>query len=684
MVALRALLVEDNPDDAELVLRALRAGGFDVVHARVETAVQLHHAVTSEPWDVVIADYTLPSFSGPEAFVIVRQEKAYLPFILVSGAVGEETVVDAMRQGIDDYLMKDNLKRLPGAVGRAIQGCREREQRKRAEDTVRHRDAILLAVGLAAKRLLAAEDWRIEIQEVVAQLGKAAGVSRVYLYSLRGSQRTRATQEAEWVAPGIAPRSGHPDFEDFDLVARGFDAWLGALGEGRHMEGSPADFPPSVRSQLESWGVASLAVMPILVDGKLWGTIGFDVCHEPRNWSKVEIEALKIAADTMGAAIKRVEARANLRRQMSHLNALRTIDHAIANSLDLKLTLDVVLDQVTIQLGVDAARVLLLDPLTQKLELVAGRGFFGSELRPVALRVGEGYAGRVALSRQPFHVSDLRRAATEGYHDMCMPAGFFSYYALPLIAKNQIKGVLETFCRTALESDDEWCGFAATLAGQAAIAIDSAQLLTALTQTNTELRLAYETTLEGWSRALDLRDHHTQGHTARVAGLTVLLGQALGMDPEEMLHLRRGALLHDIGKMAIPDAILFKPGPLTEEEWEVMRRHPVYAYELLSPIAYLRPALDIPHYHHERWDGTGYPQGLKGEEIPLLARVFAVVDTWDALTSDRPYRGKVSEDRARQIIRESAGSDFDPRIVEAFLKLDLSLGRPATRNARSG
>jgi HD-GYP domain-containing protein (c-di-GMP phosphodiesterase class II) len=156
------------------------------------------------------------------------------------------------------------------------------------------------------------------------------------------------------------------------------------------------------------------------------------------------------------------------------------------------------------------------------------------------------------------------------------------------------------------------------------------------------------------------------------------------MDAEEMLHLRRGALLHDIGKMAIPDAILYKPGPLTEKEWEVMRRHPVYAYELLSPIAYLRPALDIPHYHHERWDGTGYPRGLKGEEIPLLARVFSVVDTWDALTSNRPYRSKVSEERARQIIRESAGTDFDPRIVEVFLKLELPLGRPAARNARSG
>lgn len=685
MVPLKALLVEDNPDDAELILRALRENGFEVEHARVETAGELREAIARESWDIVIADYRMPSFSGPQAFVLARQEKSYLPFILVSGAVGEETVVEAMRQGIDDYLMKDNLKRLPGAVERAIQASEERKQRKRAEESVRHRDAILLAMGLAARRLLVADDWRAEIQEVVAELGTAADVSRVYLFSFHGRDPIRATQEAEWVAAGIAPRAGNPDFLDFDLDGMGFEAWTREFRGGHHIQGEPGCFSPRVRSQLESWDVATLAVMPIIVDERLWGTIGFDVCYSPREWSAVEIEALKIAADTMGAAIRRVETKSNLRRQVAHLNALRTIDHAIANSLDLKLTLDVVLFQVTGQLGVDAARVLLLDPLTDRLEFMAGRGFFGSEHRPVALQIGEGYAGRVALSRQPFHVPDLRRAAgTAGHGDASLPPAFFSYYALPLIAKNQIKGVLETFCRTAVDSDDEWREFAATLAGQAAIAIDSAQMLAALTQSNTELRLAYETTLEGWSRALDLRDNDTQGHTARVAGLTVLLGQALGMDAEAMLHLRRGALLHDIGKMGIPDAILLKPGPLTDQEWEVMRRHPVYAFELLSPISYLRPALDIPHLHHERWDGSGYPLGLKGEEIPLSARVFAVVDVWDALTSSRPYRAEVSVERAREILRDGAGKDFDPHIVEAFLKLDLSLESGGSRKMRSG
>ena len=683
-IPLRVLLVEDNPDDAALILRALSRDGLVVEHERVERAADLRTAITRRAWDVVIADYTLPSFTGPEAFLLARAEAPYLPFILVSGAVGEETVADAMRQGIDDYLMKDNLTRLPSAVKRAIEACEERKLRHEAEQSLRHRDAILLAVGLAANRLLAAEDWRMEVEEVVAHLGKAADVSRAYLYSFRSNDHTLATQEVEWVSEGIAARAGNPEFKDFDMENKGFDSWARDLYEGRHVHGHRADFPAPIQEQLERWDVASVAVMPIMAGDRLWGTIGFDVCHASREWAAAEIEALKIAADTIGAAIKRIEARAHLRRRMDHLNALRTIDRAIASSLDLKLTLDVVLDQVTGQLGVDAARILLWNPSTQKLEHTAGRGIPESASRAVAVRMGEGPAGRAALERRPVFVPDLRSLPSlDTSAEPSTSRGFISYYVLPLIAKNDVKGVLETFCRTAVEADEEWREFAGTLAGQAAIAIDNARLLTELTRSNTELRLAYETTLEGWSRALDLRDNCTQGHTARVAGLTVLLGQALGMDPEEILHLRRGALLHDIGKMGIPDSILLKPAPLTDEEWEVMRMHPVYAYELLSPISYLRPALDIPHLHHERWDGTGYPLGLKGEEIPLAARVFAVVDVWDAWTSHRPYRDRVSDERAREIIREAAGTHFDPRIVKAFLELDLSGAQPArTKYAR--
>lgn len=180
---------------------------------------------------------------------------------------------------------------------------------------------------------------------------------------------------------------------------------------------------------------------------------------------------------------------------------------------------------------------------------------------------------------------------------------------------------------------------------------------------------AYDATIEGWSRALDYRDHETEGHSRRVTELTLRLARAVGMGEEEMVHVRRGALLHDIGKMAVPDRILLKPGPLDDGEWDLMRRHPAYAHEMLTPIAFLRPALDIPHCHHERWDGTGYPQCLEGERIPLAARLFAVVDVWDALRSDRPYRKAWNQGRVLDHIRGLAGTHFDPQVVRAFLSL---------------
>ncbi len=191
----------------------------------------------------------------------------------------------------------------------------------------------------------------------------------------------------------------------------------------------------------------------------------------------------------------------------------------------------------------------------------------------------------------------------------------------------------------------------------------------ALQTAHEDLVQAYEATIEGWSRALDLRDHETEGHTQRVAEVTVKLAQVIGIPDGELTHIRRGALLHDIGKMAIPDEILLKPAKLTDAEWMEMRRHPEYAYAMLHPIAYLRPALDIPYYHHEKWDGSGYPLKLKGETIPLSARLFAIVDVWDALCSDRPYRKAVSENEAISYIRSQAGMHFDPRIVDIFIDI---------------
>jgi putative nucleotidyltransferase with HDIG domain len=255
---------------------------------------------------------------------------------------------------------------------------------------------------------------------------------------------------------------------------------------------------------------------------------------------------------------------------------------------------------------------------------------------------------------------------------------FVSYYAAPLIVAGQIVGVLEVFQRSHLGPDLEWSDFFEGLALQAAIAIEKAQLYDRLRLSTQQLALAYDATIEGWSRALDLRDHETEGHSVRVTELSLQLARALGIDEEQIVHIRRGALLHDIGKMGIPDQILLKAGPLTPEEREIICEHPANAYQLLSPIAYLTPALDIPYCHHEKWDGTGYPRGLAGQDIPLAARIFAVVDVWDALCSDRPYRRGWPPAKVREYIRDQAGKHFDPQIVDVFLGQNIAnWNRPA-------
>jgi HAMP domain-containing protein len=195
------------------------------------------------------------------------------------------------------------------------------------------------------------------------------------------------------------------------------------------------------------------------------------------------------------------------------------------------------------------------------------------------------------------------------------------------------------------------------------------QMINSVKESKDRIIESYDSTLEGWSRALDLRSEETKGHTDRVLELMCKTSMALGFEGERLVNIRRGTLLHDIGKMGIPDSILNKTGKLSDEEWEIMRNHPTYAYDMLKDIHFLQPALTIPYCHHERWDGKGYPQGLKGEEIPVEARIFALVDVWDAITNDRVYRKAMSKQEAIHTIQEGAGSHFDPEITSTFLKI---------------
>lgn len=364
------------------------------------------------------------------------------------------------------------------------------------------------------------------------------------------------------------------------------------------------------------------------------------------------------------------EIKIKMERQVQQLSILRSIDLAIASGLDLNLLLSMLLDRVMALMHVDAATVLLLNSKTNMLEFAAGKGFHSNILQYTRLKVGEGGAGRVALGREMIHVPDLRKDRMDfNRSPLFDQENFVTYWGVPLMAKGRVLGVLEMFHRAPLKPDKDLQNFLAMVAGQAAIAIDSAMMFSELQRSNVELSLAYDSTIEGLSRALDLRDKETKEHTFRVTDITVKLATRLGVKQSELIHVRRGAILHDIGKVAIPDQILFKPGPLVQEEWDIMRRHPDIAVELLSPVTYLEPALEIPHWHHEKWDGSGYPDGLRQEDIPFAARLFAVADVYDALTSNRPYRSAWPKWEAIEYIEDQTGTHFDPSIVPEFLDL---------------
>jgi HD-GYP domain-containing protein (c-di-GMP phosphodiesterase class II) len=367
------------------------------------------------------------------------------------------------------------------------------------------------------------------------------------------------------------------------------------------------------------------------------------------------------------------EAKRQIEKQLFRLQTLRMNDLAILGTTDLRVALKSMADQTCRQLNVDVASVLLFNTHSLRVENAVVVGARTPEIQNLRIRLGETLIGRAALERKMIVIPDLEK---EPQTDLVgKMEGFLSCFVLPLIAKGNVVGVMYLGHRSVFHPNQDWLDFFEALAGQAAMAIESIKAFEDLQRSNFELALAYSRTIEGWSHALDLRDRETKDHTFRVSEVTLKLAQLAGMNNTELMHVKHGALLHDIGKMGIPDAILLKEDYLSTDEWDIMHRHPIYAYEMLSPIEYLRPALEIPYCHHEKWDGTGYPRGLVGEQIPLGARLFAVVDVWDALRSDRPYRKGWDEQKVRDYIRSQAGTHFDPNAVEIFFRVMEEMDR---------
>lgn len=650
------LLVEDEKAHAELVQRAFERHGntFHLLVAQtISIAISL---IQTTPIALILTDWRLPDGEGT-GLINIQQEHTKIPVVIMTSHGNERVAVDAIKAGALDYVVKSDaaLADMAHTVERALREWENLIHRQKAEEQLRLRVAELEAVNRVSTAMRTAETLQEMIprlmDETLAILDTQGGILWLYNSFTDELERVIARGLLEHIPSATEPKEciGYTAFSTGQIHF---------IQEFSH-EATGIDMPPGLGG----------ACIPILAAKDVIGVflVGLEL---PRVLSRDESHLLSTLSEIAGNAIQRTRLHEQTERHLKKLDALRHIDQAITSSIDLNLSLNILAEHAKTQLEVDAVSILRLDPNTQYLEFFTGRGFRTNPTARMKVRLGEGLAGQAALEHRTIFAPDLtEQGATPRVMSTATSELFHSYFVAPMITKGLVKGVIEIFHRRHLQPDPEWTDFLEALAGQAAIAIENTELFESLEQSNMELIHAYDATIEGWSRALDMRDRETEGHTQRVAEITLKLAEAVGVEKGSVLHIRRGALLHDIGKMGIPDHILLKEGPLDANEWEIMRKHPVFAHDMLSPIKYLTPALDIPYCHHEKWNGTGYPRGLAGEQIPLAARIFAVADVWDALLSDRPYRKAWSKEETHEYILENSGTHFDPKIVDAFITL---------------
>ncbi|HSL44751.1 MAG TPA: PAS domain S-box protein [Anaerolineales bacterium] len=410
----------------------------------------------------------------------------------------------------------------------------------------------------------------------------------------------------------------------------------------------------------------SLLSVPLRWQGLVIGVLNIHENKGPRPFTAEDVQIIRHFANHAALAVQNARLFETEQRRRQEAETLRETTLALTYSMELGKLYEVILDSLQKLIPYDAASIELLDQ--DYFEMVAGRNLPNAEyVIGFRYRYSKEHWGQLDKIRGPVITPDVRE--DDRFVKLKGSEYIRGWMGIPLFARDKLIGFLNLYSRTIGFYKQSSAAIAQTFGSQAAIAIDNALLLNDLQISNAELVLAYDTTLEGWAKALELRDKETEGHSRRVTDLTLYLAKQFGISGPALTHIRRGVLLHDIGKMGVPDHILKKAAPLTPREWEEMRKHPQYAHDLLHSIPFLRQALDIPYCHHERWDGNGYPRGLRGEQIPLAARIFAVIDVWDALSHDRPYRKAWPQDIIISYLEEQSGILFDPMVVQEFLKV---------------
>ena len=869
--SLRVLLVEDDPGDAELVVRRLAKEGFNLDWLRVDNEIDFLAALKNH-YDLILSDWYIPGFSGLRALELLVERDSNTPFIIVSGNIGEEAAVAALRQGADDYLMKDRLERLGQAVRIAL-------ERKHSEEFLQMQsmalnaaaNAIIItdvtgaiewanlafcaltgytvdeAVGKNLRDLMKSgqhppeffaqmwdtitkgKAWHGEVinrrkngslytedltitplrnqeGQVVRFIAIKQDISeqKQAETSLRESEaRFKAVSEYShnaiclvdengkivWINKAFLDMGGYPaeriykassflEFlapESVEFVTGNFMKFVQREPYEHHynfyfirMDGQKRLCEKHMTDYEDRFGKRILAISMIDITEQrlaedalreseqrlrsLFNTTDQGIFEStPDGKMRMANQALAhiFGYDTPEAAIDGItdiahgfyahpDEREDIIRQvlqypgmLTFENEYRRNDGSIFTGELMIQTMRDVKDQspyifgyirdITERKRMERAIFLVAETQRQIARLNSCTEIFHLVGENIQKLIGDGY---VTISVEDPQIEAMRVSELYGFgkifdylkrilradpsklvlykKDMSdehlrlfrsgklqkFDAGLYNLLTCKIprvlceIAEKKFK-MKNIYVIGMTWQDNDFGGASIftqmditpyqdmieSIMSQAAISIKRILAEEALKKSSDDLRDAYDATLQGWSKALELRERETAGHSQRVVRLTLKLSQALGIPEDELIHIHRGALLHDIGKMGIPDSILLKPEPLKEEEWVVMRHHPVYAYNLLSQIPYLKPALDIPYCHHEKWDGSGYPRGLKGEEIPLAARIFSIIDVWDALAYARPYRPAWTEETIIRYLKEQTGKQFDPRIVGVFLQL---------------
>ncbi|WP_298482906.1 HD domain-containing phosphohydrolase [uncultured Chloroflexus sp.] len=730
---LHLLLIEDNPFDADLFRRAmlLHDAKIKITHIDSYQAAYAHLnnlSTTAITYDGVILDLHLRDGDGLDLLAYMRSHHLPLAVIILTGGGGDHMVISALKAGADDYVIKrdDYLDRIGAIIEQACQRFHSQQARRSQTITVtyiefgatdseatihylqriaphlhcvpmRGQRAFLhnLARGHSAGDLVLIDcaQPRLAMLDLVKELLQFRRLTQPIIVMAQPGNEEFPLQALRL---GVA---------DYIIKREGFLSQLPVVLENAHYRAQLHQQNERLRLQAQALNDAANAIMIADRNGIIeWVNpafttlTGYEAAEAIGQSTRLlrsgkQDQAFYAALWDQILAGKPWHGRLMNRRKDGSLyheemtitpvaNEDGVISHFIAIKQD--ISEQVAREQRRTTLAAIGTALRRAQSWAELTPILLGQvcEVFQAEsialLRPDGerLHVDLALSSLAILAQQP----DVLAMLAAQFRNVNGPLNVTrllheteqTVIGVPLQAANRLVGIL-VLKRAAPLSEAE-LDLLNDIAELAANALHRTDLFDQLRAANTELRAAYDATIEGWSHALDLRDRETEGHSRRVTELTVRIAARMGFSEEELLHVRRGALLHDIGKMGIPDAILLKPGPLNDEEWAIMRTHPTLAVELLRPIAFLTPALDIPWCHHEKWDGTGYPRGLRGEEIPLAARIFAVADVYDALTSDRPYRTAWSRERALAYIREQAGSHFDPRVVAVFEQVIAEMG----------